>query len=182
MSDSKSISPDERKGTRTRRGVLRRRFTRRKALAGIGGGAALAAAPVSSALAQTTSTLTGPGTPWLNAKDFGAVGDGNTDDTAALNSALQAAGTAGGVIAPAGTYAISGLVTVPPGVNLSGVGNGQTTAATTFKCTAASAGVAIQGSGGGCRDFQIDGTHVATLPLQRTYGSQRTFEAIDVVN
>lgn len=40
-------------------------------------------------------------------RDFGAVGDGQTDDTAAIQSALDAAGTTQAVFLPAGTYCIS---------------------------------------------------------------------------
>src|SRR5436309_782842 len=63
------------------------RVTRRSALTKIGKGAAIAAGPAAvlaasgSASATTTSTV-----PLLNLKDFGAVGDGSTDDTAAIKS------------------------------------------------------------------------------------------------
>jgi hypothetical protein len=42
--------------------------------------------------------------PWQNVKDFGATGDGTTDDTAALASALA---TRGVIYFPPGVYAIS---------------------------------------------------------------------------
>ena len=48
----------------------------------------------------------------INVLDYGAVGDGVADDTAALNAAFAAAGTSGCVYAPIGTYKISSEVTV----------------------------------------------------------------------
>lgn len=55
-------------------------------------------------------------------KDFGAKGDGITDDTKAFNDALQAAHDAGGgvVEAPAGTYCIRGNIVIPSSVTLQG--------------------------------------------------------------
>ncbi|MBM7564946.1 hypothetical protein JOC55_001891 [Paenibacillus sacheonensis] len=54
--------------------------------------------------------------------DFGAKADGTTDDTAAIQSALTAAGNNGGgvVFAPAGRYRLNGSLTVPTGVTLRG--------------------------------------------------------------
>ena len=51
----------------------------------------------------------------------GVVGDGVTDDTAALQAALDAAGKAGtDVSLETGRYLIKGALTVPPGVGLRG--------------------------------------------------------------
>lgn len=56
-------------------------------------------------------------------RDFGAKGDGKTDDTAAFQKALDAAGKAGGgvVNAPRGSYFFAGHLNVPPAVTLKGV-------------------------------------------------------------
>jgi hypothetical protein len=58
-----------------------------------------------------------------NVRDFGAVGDGVTDDTAAFQSALTAAGDVGGgiVFAPRGDYLIASHLAVPDTVTLEGV-------------------------------------------------------------
>ena len=55
--------------------------------------------------------------------DFGAKGDGVTDDTQAFKDALKAAGDAGGgvVFAPTGDYLIKGNLYFPPQVTLEGV-------------------------------------------------------------
>jgi hypothetical protein len=55
--------------------------------------------------------------------DFGAKGDGKTDDTAAFQKALDAASQAGGgtVYAPRGNYLFSGHLKVPNAVTLKGV-------------------------------------------------------------
>lgn len=54
----------------------------------------------------------------ISIKDFGAVGNGSTDDTAAVQAALTAAAVSPGkyVTVPNGTFAISSNVTVPNGV------------------------------------------------------------------
>jgi len=59
----------------------------------------------------------------VKSPEFGAVGDGTTDDTVAVQNALNAAGvTKGIVLFPAGTYKIAANLHVPVGVSLWGVG------------------------------------------------------------
>jgi hypothetical protein len=55
--------------------------------------------------------------------DYGARGDGKTDDTAAFQKALDAASAAGGgaVIAPRGNYLFNGHLNVPDSVALKGI-------------------------------------------------------------
>ena len=64
---------------------------------------------------------------FFNVKDtvYGALGDGSTDDTAAIQATIAAAVTAGGgtVWFPAGTYKCSTGLTLPQGVNLLGAGS-----------------------------------------------------------
>jgi hypothetical protein len=56
-------------------------------------------------------------------QDFGAKGDGTTDDTAAFQKALDAAAKAGGgvVFAPRGNYFFAGHLVIPSAVTLKGV-------------------------------------------------------------
>jgi len=56
-------------------------------------------------------------------RDFGAKGDARTDDTAAFQKALDAAGKAGGgvVYAPRGNYFFAGHLDLPAAVTLKGV-------------------------------------------------------------
>ena len=57
----------------------------------------------------------------VNAKDYGALGDGKTDDTPAIQKALNAAAGKGGIcFLPAGAYRIDGNLTVPESVTLKG--------------------------------------------------------------
>lgn len=54
--------------------------------------------------------------------NFGAVGDGKTDDTAAIQSALNAAGLTGGIVfVPTGNYLVKGHLVVHANVTLEGV-------------------------------------------------------------
>jgi len=66
----------------------------------------------SKAVAQQA---TKPGNSSWDVRDFGARGDGHSDDTAAFQRALDAAGRAGGatVFAPRGAYRFAGRLNVP---------------------------------------------------------------------
>ncbi|MGQ9730567.1 MAG: glycosyl hydrolase family 28-related protein [Candidatus Zipacnadales bacterium] len=59
----------------------------------------------------------------MNAFELGVKADGQTDDTAALQAALNRAGETGGgiVYLPPGQYRIGGYLTIPSGVTLQGV-------------------------------------------------------------
>ncbi len=59
---------------------------------------------------------------WWNVRNFGAAGDGATDDTVAFQRALDEAAKAGGrVFVPSGRYFIAGRLRVPESVTLAGV-------------------------------------------------------------
>lgn len=58
----------------------------------------------------------------FNAVSFGAKGDGRTDDTAAIQKAMDTAAKSGGlVVLPPARYLVAGSLRVPPGVSLEGV-------------------------------------------------------------
>ena len=79
----------------------------------------LAAAGAANAEEKTPTAAAGR----FDVRQFGAVGDGQTDDTAAFQRALDAAGKAGGgvVDAPRGNYFFAGHLNVPNAVTLSGI-------------------------------------------------------------
>lgn len=73
---------------------------------------------------------------------YGALGDGSTNDTTAIQAALTAAGVAGGtVLVPTGTYMVTTL-TVPSNVTLRGLG-----ASSVIKQIASTTGHAVVVSG-----------------------------------
>lgn len=86
---------------------------------GAAGLATLVGIPRTIHAARTSGTLAGL---VLNVLDYGATRDGNTDDTAAFQRALDAAHQSGGgrVYAPSGRYLFKGSLNVPGGVTLSG--------------------------------------------------------------
>lgn len=49
---------------------------------------------------------------FYNVKQYGAVGDGSTDDTSAINAAITAAASGGYVFLPAGTYKTTGTILI----------------------------------------------------------------------
>jgi hypothetical protein len=82
------------------------------------GGGAATALLLAAALAGAA-----PEPDVFSVRDFGAKGDGRTDDTAAFQKALDTAGEAGGgiVYAPRGNYFFAGHLKVPTAVALKGV-------------------------------------------------------------
>ena len=96
-------------------------MNRRSLLAGVGiaGFAAVANASKSGA------SPTAPQLATVDVKSHGAVGDGVTDDTKAIQSAINAAVAAGGgqVFLPAGQYRLTYKVTLGSGIELKGVGS-----------------------------------------------------------
>lgn len=60
-----------------------------------------------------------------NVKDYGALGDGSTNDATAIQAAITAAATAGGVVYfPPGVYLSASTINVPSNIELRGDGKG----------------------------------------------------------
>lgn len=85
----------------------------------------LAAMPyVPAGTGAVTTTVQAKLRETVSVKDFGAKGDGVTDDTAAINNAIASVATYGGVVhLPAGQYKTTSTITLTSGVSL--VGDGQ---------------------------------------------------------
>lgn len=79
-----------------------------------------------------------------NVLDFGAKGDGKTDDTTAFQKALDEAGKEGGVVfVPPGNYLIKSHLSVPPNVTLEGVAKAPPTTSLGYGSTL----LAVEGKG-----------------------------------
>src|SRR3954451_23907184 len=74
-----------------------------------------------AAIAVMLLLLAAPTMADLNVRDFGTNADGDTDDTAGFQKALDAAGKVGDrVNVSPGRYAIRGHLDIPPAVTLMG--------------------------------------------------------------
>lgn len=102
----------------------------------------------------------------LNVVDYGATGDGVTDDTLAIQAAIDIVHAAGGgrVYIPRGTYKITSSLLIYPNTIVSGSGWG-----TTLQSSVANPMIYFIGSGFhgvaegvGLENLRIDGTSIAT--------------------
>ncbi len=94
------------------------------ALLPLAGGTVTGNLAVTGTMSNAGATVTALG--WANVRNYGAKGDGTTDDTAAIQAALNACPPGGVVYLPLGIYRTSAPVTLPPFVTLQGVhGNGE---------------------------------------------------------
>ena len=83
-------------------------FMGRRSVLGVAAAAGLAAALTPSGVAEAAGTsISG----FFDVTGYGATGNGTTDDTAAIQNALNAAGSYGLVWFPAGTYLVSSALT-----------------------------------------------------------------------
>lgn len=89
--------------------------------------------------------------------DFGAVGNGVANDTAAINAALASVNSGGAVYFPAGVYRVTALLAIPGGVIV--YGDGMT--ATRVRQEGAAYCFAL-GNGAVMRDMRLDGSASAT--------------------
>lgn len=90
----------------------------------------------------------------LNVKDFGAVGDGVTDDTSAFASAINALPSGGVLVVPNGVYIVNGI-SINNSIAIKGAGVQNTV----IKRSAANVIFTFTGAGNfvSCLDFTIDG-------------------------
>lgn len=114
-------------------------------------------------LTLANSNIAVPQAP-VNVKHFGAVGDGTTDDSSAINAALSAANTAGGgtVYIPEGTYKAN-IVHTFGKVSLIGSGRGTVIAPASGACVAIS-GI-TNGEGSVIGGFAVSATNGATIGM-----------------
>ncbi len=108
--------------------LSRRRWISTTALAGLAM-TGTAAAERSASISYTTTEQHGHPVRQRfarNVMEFGASGDGVTDDTAAFQKALDAVRASGGGIVhvPAGHYLLAGSVNIPPDTSIEGVFRG----------------------------------------------------------
>lgn len=101
-------------------------LSRRQLLSNIGftaGGGMLAGAFAANSAPQAEPPPPAPNPSALNVRDFGALGDGIKDDTAAFAAAMKTAADSGNfaVFVPRGRYLISTRLDVPANVILEGV-------------------------------------------------------------
>lgn len=83
---------------------------------------------ISGAKTFAAGTLIDNGNQFINAKAYGATGNGTTDDTTAIQNAIAALPANGGtVFLPPGTYKISATIAITADQRLIGAGTGATT-------------------------------------------------------
>lgn len=64
------------------------------------------------------------GSATANVRDFGALGDGKDDDTAAFKAAIASLGTGGVLTVPVGNYVVSDTLSVATPISIIGIGFG----------------------------------------------------------
>lgn len=141
------------------------------------GGAGAVTTTVQAKLAQTVSV-----------KDFGATGNGITDDTVAIQAALTAVSLSGGMVyAPAGTYKISAPLLVSTNTCVAGDGIGVTKFSATSAMTSSQA--MFYGNGTSLMRFEnfsilgnTDGTNGAGAGIYCKTGSGNQIRSVFVSN
>nr|DAM64846.1 MAG TPA: tail spike protein [Caudoviricetes sp.] len=106
-------------------------------LAGTGAGKGANIVGYKSALAGAAArTIQSKFAEFLSVKDFGAVGDGSTDDTAAIQAAVNACVDINAVLYfPAGYYVVSSVINVNLSIKTHLTLRGSGTSSTVIKCT-----------------------------------------------
>lgn len=119
-----------------------------------------------------TAPLTDKGSQVFNVKAYGATGDGMTNDTAAIQTAIDAAAPQKGtVFLPAGTYLVNSPLTITSGVTFIGVGDGSIIKAGAN--ISAVLTISVGGDGRGVlRDFQVIGNSLAVNCINQSITSE----------
>ena len=133
---------------------------------------------IQSGTGATSRTVQAKLRDTVSVKDFGAVGDGTTNDTAAIQAAIDAIAAAGGgaVLVPRGNYRLQSTLTIPGLVRLVGEGAGRVAqpvqaASTVFSWYGGAAEMVRLGwqagvrVGGGIESIRLDGRALATQCL-----------------
>jgi Pectate lyase superfamily protein len=140
--------------------------------------------------------------PYFNVRDYGAAGNGTSDDTAAIAQAIAAAAppsapTGDTVFFPAGKYRVTSTLTVPPATALQGAGwNTPGSQANVFAGSwifveegANFSPITISGSGGAVRNLGFNifnpndgGAPAAAQPMVHVTGNNALVEDICLYN
>jgi hypothetical protein len=121
-------------------------------------------------------TTSGTGFPWYNVKDYGATGNGTTDDTSSIQDAFDAATVDGGVVYfPAGTYSCN---TITPYRDTSINGDGRNVSI--IKSRAAEilldygTSADLEFFNGSVENISLEGNNVGTIGINITSGAYFT--------
>jgi hypothetical protein len=113
----------------------------------------------------THSKLTRVTDPWVDVRAYGAVGDGVTDDTAAIQAAHDAAGNGDTLFFPNLSFKITGLLTFTKAVNLIGCqGRINTSGGSRLIASNAAGAIKFAGTAGGTnrlRGATMDGLSIS---------------------
>jgi hypothetical protein len=162
-------------------------------------GQPIATLPVNGTISSTTP-VTVTGTPTaralgdrflstLSVKDFGAVGDGITDDTNAIQTAINFLTSGGNILVPAASYKITSTLIIPGLVYLVGQGSGSIQApisapATVFLWYGSAVEMVKVGwqastvNGGGLIGIRLDGRAACTKCLSIKDHQRGTFRDV----
>ena len=124
---------------------------------------------------------------WINVKSYGAIGDGVTDDTAAINSAIAELNTRdrGALYFPSGTYYISDALTAITAKNFDIFGAGKGSTCLESHITNGSNVFTVGGfniHGYSIHDFEFKGVSSNEVWIYHTYGNYGTIHDIKLTN